>query len=133
MDVGLDIGTGFVKASGGGKQVTFPSLYAYGYSEGRIDSDGKEFLKESVGTDALHMGRKSALIRPVKDGFPVFLNNALPSHEKGFMKLVMEALSKLGVKDPSTADIAVGITYDAKQERKKIRKAIISKKGRPPA
>ncbi len=124
VNVGLDIGTGFVKISGNGVKKSFPSLYSCGYSDiGKtIEDVGKQVLREVVGVDACNMGenRNFILLRPVVYG--------VPSHYGGFAALAKAALSKINTK-PEDSQIVIGISFDAKSIRSKIEKMVISKVG----
>ncbi len=123
--VGLDIGTGFTKVSGLGKQLSFPSLYASRYTDGRTIhnmNQSKNILEECVGRHAIPMGesRTGTMIRPVKHG--------LPCHDKGYSKLTTEALSLVGISNISDAYIVAGVTFDAKSGIKRIKRIIKSLK-----
>ena len=113
--VGLDIGTGFMKAVGGGKRSIFPSLVgkAYGGVARMGDMDvegGGRGMVEGAGTDALRIGesRNGVLIRPVRHGSPY--------DGRGYALLAREALKQVGV-EPADAVVCAGITYDARDQR----------------
>lgn len=126
MEVGLDVGTGFVKVSANGKKVSFPSLYSCMYSDRRsiTDASGRDILRECVGMDAIRMGRNrnANMLRPVKHG--------LPARERGFLALVRKALKSVDVTEPADTTICVGITFDARDGRRKIERLIKSLKPR---
>ena len=113
--VGLDIGTGFTKAVGGGKRAIFPSLVGKAYGGivrmGDMDvEDGGRGMVEGAGTEALRIGesRNGVLIRPVRHGSPY--------DGRGYALLAREALKQVGV-EPADAVVCAGITYDARDQR----------------
>ena len=131
--VGLDIGTGWVKVSALGRRAMFPSLYSCTYAPGAGDADmlkdgdekgkPKAVLRDAVGEDAAAMasGRFATLIRPVKHG--------VPHDGRGYSRLAVEALSKVGVDDPGRAVICAGVPYDARGDRARIKRLIMAAAG----
>ena len=127
--VGLDIGTGWVKVSALGRRATFPSLYSCTYAAGAGEDDlgdagesarPKAVLRDAVGEDATAMasGRSAILIRPVKHG--------VPHDGRGYSKLAAASLREVGIDDPGRAVICAGVPYDARGDRKRIRKLVVA-------
>ncbi len=126
MDVGIDIGTGFTKVASGGRKVSFPSLYSCMYSDGRKtveDEAGKSVLAEAVGSEAIRMGGgdRAILIRPVRHG--------MPHNGRGYEALAMKAAESVGWDAGVPLNLAVGITYDARGERKRMERMFSSRLG----
>ena len=125
MNVGLDVGTGFVKVSGNGKRVRFPSLYSCGYVDDGSPADvpGRQAVTEVVGFDAARMedARNSILVRPVRGG--------VPFHDRGFAALILHAIKSVGITADAESHIAVGIPYGAREYRRRIEKFVASSSG----
>lgn len=130
IPIGLDVGTGFVKCVSDYGPVIFPSLFAYRdlgkweESQGRIEAVGKRALEFAKHPDTV-------IIRPVSEGRPI--------DERGFEALVSEAVSRVcglgshhieNSEYDSEITIAVGLPYDARNDRMRLRK-IIEKKIHP--
>ena len=124
VSIGLDVGTGFVKCVSDYGSVIFPSLFAYRdlgkweESQGRIEAVGKRALEFAKRPDAV-------IIRPVSEGRPI--------DERGFEALVSEAVSRVcGIRPHHTENneynseitIAVGLPYDAQNDKTRLRKII---------
>ena len=113
-----------------GRRAMFPSLYSCTYAPGAGDEDmlrdadergkPKAVLRDAVGEDATAMasGRFATLIRPVKHG--------VPHDGRGYSRLAVEALGKVGVEDPGRAVICAGVPYDARGDRARIKKLILA-------
>lgn len=107
IPVGLDIGTGFVKVSSGGKTTIFPSLIGRVISDGRKSgeiSGKKKTLVEHAGNRALSVAshRHGIVTRPVSHGLPI--------DDSGFGSLAREAMRRLGV-EPERSVIVLGIPH----------------------
>jgi hypothetical protein len=124
VSIGLDVGTGFVKCVSDYGSVIFPSIFAYRdlgkweESHGRIEAVGKRALEFARHPDAV-------IIRPVSEGRPI--------DERGFEALVSEAVSRVCGTRPhhienskynSEIIIAVGLPYDAQNDKIRLRKII---------
>ena len=128
--VGLDIGTGWVKVAALGRREMFPSLYSCTYAPGAGDADvlksadekgrPKAILRDAVGEAAATMasGRFATLIRPVKHG--------VPHDGRGYSRLAVEALRRVGIDDPGRAVICAGVPYDSRGDRDRIGKLIVA-------
>ncbi|PJC49806.1 MAG: hypothetical protein CO032_08110 [Nitrosopumilales archaeon CG_4_9_14_0_2_um_filter_34_16] len=128
VSIGLDVGTGFVKCVSDYGHVIFPSLFAYRdmgkweKSQGRIEAVGKQAREFSKYPDAV-------IIRPVSEGRPI--------NQRGFEALVSEAINRvcriglqqnnLDNKYNSEISIIVGLPYDARKEKTRLRKTIENK------
>ncbi|MBI1664012.1 MAG: rod shape-determining protein [Nitrosopumilus sp.] len=128
VSIGLDVGTGFVKCVSDYGSVIFPSLFAYRdmgkweESQGRIEAVGKEAREFSKYPDAV-------IIRPVSEGRPI--------DQRGFEALVYEAINRvcriglqqnnLDNKYDSEISIIVGLPYDARKEKTRLRRIIENK------
>jgi len=128
VSIGLDVGTGFVKCVSDYGHVIFPSLFAYRdmgkweESQGRIEAVGKKAREFSKYPDAV-------IIRPVSEGRPI--------NQRGFEALVSEAINRvcriglqqnnLDNKYNSEINIIVGLPYDARKEKTRLRKIIENK------
>ena len=122
------MGTGFVKCVSDYGHVIFPSLFAYRdmgkweKSQGRIEAVGKQAREFSKYPDAV-------IIRPVSEGRPI--------NQRGFEALVSEAINRvcriglqqnnLDNKYNSEISIIVGLPYDARKEKTRLRKTIENK------
>lgn len=127
IPVGLDIGTGFTKASGNGRRSMFPSLYSCILPSGIRDVrelDGGQRpvrgLVEEVGLRAqkLSLNKNAVLVRPVKHGMPYM--------RRGYSRLAAAAVSGLGIRDTRRTVVCAGITYDMHDQRNAV-KGILQK------
>ncbi len=125
VSIGLDVGTGFVKCVSDYGHVIFPSLFAYRdlgkweESQGRIEAVGTKAKEFSKYPDAV-------IIRPVSEGCPI--------DQRGFEALVSEAISRvcrivlqqnnLDGKYDSEINIIVGLPYDARKDKTRLRRII---------
>ena len=128
--VGLDIGTGWVKVAALGRREMFPSLYSCTYAPGAGDADvlksadekgrPKAILRDAVGEAAATMasGRFATLIRPVKHG--------VPHDGRGYSRLAVEALRRVGIDDPGRAVICAGVPYDSRGDRDRIGRLLVA-------
>lgn len=125
VPVGLDIGTGYAKVSGGGKTAMFPTVYALAHSgavsvmkDMDVRSDGGSRILERVGNDAAKLSKRYewVLLRPVKYGAPY--------DRRGYGLVARHAMDAIGV-DPKNAAICAGITYDAREHRSRVRNIIL--------
>lgn len=128
VSIGLDVGTGFVKCVSDYGSVIFPSLFAYRdmgkweESQGRIEAVGTKAREFSKYPDAV-------IIRPVSEGRPI--------DQRGFEALVSEAINRvcriglqqnnLDGKYDSEISIIVGLPYDARKEKTRLRRIIENK------
>ena len=128
IPVGLDIGTGYTKVSGGKRSAVFPTLCAMAQAKSvrnvedmDIGSDGGPGIIERVGDDAvgLDLRREWIMVRPVRHG--------LPYDRRGYAMVARHALKLIGVK-PERSVICAGVTYDAKKYRGVVRNIIMSLK-----
>ena len=147
IPVGLDIGTGFVKASVGtlaangdqkhnginsssnssSRTVTFPSLI------GRIMSDVENGRKKRPGDIAYRAKRE--LVEQVGESAVAVASNrygtiirpvdrGLPHDDAGFGRLASEAMSRLGINDTSRTYVVLGIPHDPNGDAKTERASI---------
>lgn len=127
VSIGLDVGTGFVKCVSDYGSVIFPSLFAYRdmgkweESQGRIEAVGTKAREFSKYPDAV-------IIRPVSEGCPI--------NQPGFEALVSEAINRVCrirlqqnnfSKSDSEINIIVGLPYDARKEKTRLRRIIENK------
>lgn len=127
VSIGLDVGTGFVKCVSDYGSVIFPSLFAYRdmgkweESQGRIEAVGTKAREFSKYPDAV-------IIRPVSEGRPI--------NQPGFEALVSEAINRVCrirsqqnnfSKSDSEINIIVGLPYDARKEKMRLRRIIENK------
>ena len=128
IPVGLDIGTGYTKVSGGKRSAMFPTLCAMAQAKSvrnvadmDIGSDGGSGIVERVGNDAvgLDLRREWIMVRPVRHG--------LPYDRRGYAMVARHALKLIGVR-PERSVICAGVTYDAKKYRGVVRNIIMSLK-----
>ena len=126
--VGLDIGTGYTKVSGGKRSAAFPTLCAMAQAKSvrnvedmDISADGGSGIVERVGNDAvgLDLRKEWIMVRPVRHG--------LPYDRRGYAMVARHALKMIGVK-PERSVICAGVTYDAKKYRGIVHKIIMSLK-----
>ena len=126
--VGLDIGTGYTKVSGGKRSAVFPTLCAMAQARSvrnvedmDIGADGGSGIVERVGNDAvgLDLRREWIMVRPVRHG--------LPYDRRGYAMVARHALKLIGVR-PENSVICAGVTYDAKKYRGIVHKIIMSLK-----
>ena len=113
--VGLDIGSGFVKAVDGQKRVIFPSIYAFRH--GSIWENDE--LVEGVGEEALEIAKHPNSIRfyPVVDGKP---------QHQAWTKLAEEALKRLKINSP--IHLVTGVPFDtARDDRDRIKEDLKQK------
>lgn len=121
------MGTGFVKCVSDYGSVIFPSLFAYRdmgkweESQGRIEAVGTKAREFSKYPDAV-------IIRPVSEGRPI--------NQLGFEALVSEAINRVCrirsqqnnfSKYDSEINIIVGLPYDARKEKTRLRRIIENK------
>ena len=128
VSVGLDIGTGYTKVSGGKRSAVFPTLCAMAQAKSvrdvedmDVSADGGSGIVERVGNDAvgLDLRREWIMVRPVRHG--------LPYDRRGYAIVARHALKLIGVK-PERSVICAGVTYDAKKYRGVVRNIIMSLK-----
>jgi len=112
MVIGLDIGTGFVKAVSAEKRVMFPSVYVQRYNG--LWSDDAPL--EAVGEKAIELMRypNAEVYRPIKEG---------RFQDKAVIALAADALKRLEVVPPAAA--VIGVPWiTPKIERERVRKIL---------
>ena len=123
--VGLDVGTGYTKVSGGGRAVSFPTIYAQAYSgavsrmeDMDVKTEGRMRISERVGDAAAGLDGRGewTILRPVKHG--------MPYDHHGYSLVVRHAMDVMGI-GPKDAVICSGVTYDARMHRGVVRNIIL--------
>jgi rod shape-determining protein MreB len=118
--VGLDIGSGFVKAYNGDEMTIFPSVYSYRESA-PWDPNGH---MEGVGSRGVEISRfpDAITISPVVNGKPL--------DRSAYVKLIREAFRRLHITFSDEICLVTGLPYQSSQADRESLKSLLTEKMR---